>query len=905
MPPTQKACDLSDDGSSDSEECLICTDVIESHDLDFVPCPCGFRICVWCWHKLRDECPETDEPKCPGCRAVYDPTAALSGPGPQARKAQQRQRPKQQGREQQRPQAQQPRQAPQQRRGDHRDTRQREMSRLRVLQRTLVYAVGFPKSAAREEVLRSRDYFGQYGAIAKLVISRTSLTQATATVHVTFQRQQDAAVCLRCVDGAFSDGRQIRAVFGANKYCPFFVRHQSCTLRDCTFLHSHARPEDHKNAQDEELNPQHGRPRLRFPVTMKQRQGLPSLEEVTRLEKEQGVSMPGAVIRQAMPPATPGEGTGLMGRTEVVKAAPAEVPKPAGAVPSRPGGARSWASVAAQSGAGAKPGGKAAASAPAAAHAPTPAAHTQPPQPKPAAPHPQPKAAAPHPQPKPAAPRQAPRPASPEPAPAAEKAEAAVEAKQASPQRRPQPMEKRVYRPPGTLDAAVAEQFAREEMEARKALLKTRDDVYKDVLMLWITLMSKPEPEPAPKQASPPRARQEPQSPPVFSAGSAAVGERQQADQTAHLQQGQVRQHLQQPVQQPTQQLAQQPVQARQETSWESAAATAWSGGGVQPTLPAAAPESQRDPLGNPSTSIVMDPVHGARIVTHTPQAASGLRQVLPLQAALAAAGPQQQVVYRQAPVVSLSDGKLYVQQQPAQMWAEQPAAIPVVVQQHRPATMQHAQADKAPPHAPARQPSDDADEWSGGGVRQPAQQRSTPSPPPAWEQPQQHQAQQQQQPQQQQHQQQPQQHSRHREGQHGSRHRREAEDEWSGGGWGGDLRRDNGWGEGDQKGSRSRDKDWGGWGQGDAQDGSWKEWDGEWGAGGGWGGYDRRDRNGGWSQGEWDSWGSGSGAVWRKQREQQGGGEWHDEWSGGGGGRRTGGHPPPPPPAGTRRRHR
>ncbi|KAG7590155.1 Zinc finger RING-type [Arabidopsis suecica] len=58
----------------DGEECPICSELMDATDLEFQPCPCGFRICLFCHKKISE-----NEARCPVCRKDYVPTSNTSG----------------------------------------------------------------------------------------------------------------------------------------------------------------------------------------------------------------------------------------------------------------------------------------------------------------------------------------------------------------------------------------------------------------------------------------------------------------------------------------------------------------------------------------------------------------------------------------------------------------------------------------------------------------------------------------------------------------------------------------------------------------------------------------------------------------------------------------------------------
>jgi CCR4-NOT transcription complex subunit 4 len=48
------------------------------------------------------------------------------------------------------------------------------LTSVRVVQRNLVYIVGLPLNLADEDLLQRKEYFGQYGKVLKVSMSRTA-----------------------------------------------------------------------------------------------------------------------------------------------------------------------------------------------------------------------------------------------------------------------------------------------------------------------------------------------------------------------------------------------------------------------------------------------------------------------------------------------------------------------------------------------------------------------------------------------------------------------------------------------------------------------------------------------------------------------------------------------------------
>lgn len=92
----------------------------------------------------------------------------------------------------------------------------KHLAGLRVMQRKLVYVVGLnPKSREEDllETLRGDQYFGQYGKIIKIVVSKAkegANGNSSQGIYVTFAREEDAERCIKAVDGSQNGDRVLR-----------------------------------------------------------------------------------------------------------------------------------------------------------------------------------------------------------------------------------------------------------------------------------------------------------------------------------------------------------------------------------------------------------------------------------------------------------------------------------------------------------------------------------------------------------------------------------------------------------------------------------------------------------------------------------------------------------------------
>ncbi|EIW60805.1 CCR4-NOT core ubiquitin-protein ligase subunit MOT2 [Trametes versicolor FP-101664 SS1] len=215
----------SDDEAEDAE-CPLCLEEMDISDLNFKPCPCGYQVCQFCWHHIK----ENLNSRCPACRREYTDDAVQFKPiNPEDHKRLTQQK-KQRERE----------------RKELETLNRRHLANVRVVQRNVVYVVGLGPRFAKEELiptLRSNEYFGQYGKISKIVIVKRTPPGGRAPViglYITYHRREDAARAIAAVDGASSPGgggEIMRGSYGTTKYCMAFLRGVSCADHSCMNLH--------------------------------------------------------------------------------------------------------------------------------------------------------------------------------------------------------------------------------------------------------------------------------------------------------------------------------------------------------------------------------------------------------------------------------------------------------------------------------------------------------------------------------------------------------------------------------------------------------------------------------------------------------------------------------------------
>ncbi|KAI4349203.1 hypothetical protein L6164_009825 [Bauhinia variegata] len=205
-------------------------------DQQLKPCKCGYEICVWCWHHIMEMAKKDgSDGRCPACRTPYDKDRIVAMAAncqrlvaemnSQRRKKMQKLKPKaSEGR--------------------------KHLSDVRVIQRNLVYIIGLPLNLADEDLLQHREYFGRYGKVLKVSISRTAtgVIQHSANnsccVYITYSKEMEAVRCIQSVHCFVLEGRSLRACFGTTKYCHAWLRNVPCSNRDCLYLHDYGSHED-------------------------------------------------------------------------------------------------------------------------------------------------------------------------------------------------------------------------------------------------------------------------------------------------------------------------------------------------------------------------------------------------------------------------------------------------------------------------------------------------------------------------------------------------------------------------------------------------------------------------------------------------------------------------------------
>ncbi|KAI8635658.1 hypothetical protein F5Y19DRAFT_461237 [Xylariaceae sp. FL1651] len=233
----------------DDEEdtCPLCIEEFDLSDRNFRPCPCGYQICQFCFHNLKNNL----NGLCPACRRPYDEKDIKWKLVTHEEEAEFRANIQ----KNQKKRATEQRQKEAQKREAEKENR-KNLQGVRVVQKNLVYVTGLTPTVREDELLktlRKPEFFGQYGNIQKISISNRKSSdgqQQSLGIYVTFEKKEDAAKCIQAVHGSQNGDRVLKAQLGTTKYCSAWLRHEQCGNRQCMFLHELGDEEDSYSRQD-------------------------------------------------------------------------------------------------------------------------------------------------------------------------------------------------------------------------------------------------------------------------------------------------------------------------------------------------------------------------------------------------------------------------------------------------------------------------------------------------------------------------------------------------------------------------------------------------------------------------------------------------------------------------------
>jgi hypothetical protein len=126
----------------------------------------------------------------------------------------------------------------------------------RIIQKCLIYIIGLSAKLSDRNVLGSKEYFGQYGTITKLVINNNKgyvtkgVNGPTYSAYVAYSNSFEACLAILATDNFSINGNIIRSSFGTTKYCTYFLKGYDCPNPSCLFIHNFVSSDEIINKDD-------------------------------------------------------------------------------------------------------------------------------------------------------------------------------------------------------------------------------------------------------------------------------------------------------------------------------------------------------------------------------------------------------------------------------------------------------------------------------------------------------------------------------------------------------------------------------------------------------------------------------------------------------------------------------
>ncbi|BDA40710.1 probable CCR4-NOT transcription complex subunit 4 at N-terminal half [Coccomyxa sp. Obi] len=220
----------------EEEFCEVCTNELDATDSSISFCDCNYSLCLWCFHRICEDAKKENMPgRCPNCRAEFDEERIRKQRLDPAKLEEVKKKQKKDEKKKAAPVMKM----------------RKDLVNVRVVQRNLVYVVGLALELCYEDLLRGPEYFGQFGKVIKISVSRAgpystaaAKNGPTGSAYITYRRAADAKRCIEIVHGAMWEGKVMKACYGTTKYCNAFLKGLVCNNSDCLYLHDVADEED-------------------------------------------------------------------------------------------------------------------------------------------------------------------------------------------------------------------------------------------------------------------------------------------------------------------------------------------------------------------------------------------------------------------------------------------------------------------------------------------------------------------------------------------------------------------------------------------------------------------------------------------------------------------------------------
>ena len=130
--------------------------------------------------------------------------------------------------------------------------RVKKLLEYRIVKDSLLYVIGVPKAYADVDLLRSKNHYGQFGTVQRIVINHNPkkendsfcrVYESQVAVYLHYASNVEVAMAIKCLNGLRVGGNSnfvLKCSFGTSKYCANFLSNGSCdAYKDgkCPFIH--------------------------------------------------------------------------------------------------------------------------------------------------------------------------------------------------------------------------------------------------------------------------------------------------------------------------------------------------------------------------------------------------------------------------------------------------------------------------------------------------------------------------------------------------------------------------------------------------------------------------------------------------------------------------------------------
>lgn len=113
---------------------------------------------------------------------------------------------------------------------------------LRIIQRNVIYILGIKPKIAKKDILLSKKFFGQYGKISKIFLSKKPFYLKNSgdycySAYITFEKKNSANFAIAGLNNFTFEGKKMEASYSTNRYCRSFLRNKDCKNKNCNYIH--------------------------------------------------------------------------------------------------------------------------------------------------------------------------------------------------------------------------------------------------------------------------------------------------------------------------------------------------------------------------------------------------------------------------------------------------------------------------------------------------------------------------------------------------------------------------------------------------------------------------------------------------------------------------------------------